>query len=148
MKAWPRGPGWERGVILALITITAVQHALWVRASTAIETWDDDAGLYHLATCIEDGLNGLATACFAGAPYPPLVPSIAGLHFWLTSDRTLEMALHSLWVWPVLLCVCLYVGGGRDRDRRGGYFVNGGGRTNLSGLRVTHLLVVVIFNSY
>lgn len=108
------GQNWAKWALLGLVMLTVLQQLSWVEFSTAVETWDDDAGLFQLAVCVERGLRGDAQSCFAGAPYPPLIPSIAGLHFWLTGDASLTMALHSLWLWPALLCGAVFVGVRRE----------------------------------
>ena len=101
---------WPLLAVSALIIMTVAQHTLWLSQATAIETWDDDAGLYRLATCLEDQVRGQGGACFAGAPYPPLIPAIAAMHFVVTGARGLDMALWSLWPWLVVLGLALWVG--------------------------------------
>jgi len=101
---------WHHCAAGALIVLCVVQQGLWLSYATAVETWDDDAGLFRLATCLEDQMRGQAGACFAGAPYPPLIPSIAALHFILTGARGVDMALLSLWPWTVLLGIAVWVG--------------------------------------
>ncbi len=105
---------WDHCAAGALILLAVTQQAAWLMRASAVETWDDDAGLYRLATCLEDQLRGSSIPCFAGAPYPPLIPGIAALHFLATGDRGLGLALHSLWPWTVLLGLALWLGVRRE----------------------------------
>jgi hypothetical protein len=85
-------------------------HLAWLSHNSAVETWDDDAGLFKLAICFADGFDGRTQPCSAGAPYPPLVPFVTSIHFMLTGVRSLPNALFSLWPFLVLLCTALFMG--------------------------------------
>ena len=74
---------------------------------TALETWDDDAGLFRLALCLEAGSG---EPCAVGAPYPPLVPWITSLFFRAAGEASLSTALLSQWPFIVLLMGALFVG--------------------------------------
>ncbi len=109
-RAW-----WDRfeaGVWLPPVVITALivaMHLAWIDVHTALETWDDDAGLFRLALCLHgDGSGG--QPCSAGAPYPPLVPALTALHFDLVGQTNLHAALVSLWPFLALLSLSLFVG--------------------------------------
>ena len=101
---------WGHCAALVLILLAVAQQGCWVEHASAVETWDDDAGLYRLATCLEDQLRGGSSACFAGAPYPPLIPGTCALHFLAAGTRGVQLALHSLWPWTILLGLALWVG--------------------------------------
>lgn len=101
---------WPAWAAAALILMALLQQSMWLSDASAVETWDDDAGLYRLATCLEDQIRGGSTACFVGAPYPPLIPAVAALHFVITGARGLDMALLSLWPWTVVLGWALWIG--------------------------------------
>ena len=62
---------WAHWAAAALILLTVVNQLAWLSQASAVETWDDDAGLFRFATCLEDQLRGEGAACSAGAPYPP-----------------------------------------------------------------------------
>jgi hypothetical protein len=90
--------------------IVLLLHFSWLSYNSAVETWDDDAGLFKLAMCFADGFQGRTEPCSAGAPYPPLVPFITSIHFVLTGVRSLPNALFSLWPFLLLLCTALFLG--------------------------------------
>ena len=101
-----RLPAWAGPAVAAVLAaLVVVQHASWLGLHTAVETWDDDAGLFRLALCFASGNEA---ACSVGAPYPPLVP-------WVSSRLmgevpTLQGALASLWPFVALLMGALFVG--------------------------------------
>jgi 4-amino-4-deoxy-L-arabinose transferase-like glycosyltransferase len=99
--------GW---LILASVTtmLVVVSHLIWLDLHTALETWDDDAGLFRLALCFYG--DGSGESCSAGAPYPPLVPALTALHFGLVGETDLHAALVSLWPFLGLLCLSLFMG--------------------------------------
>ena len=101
---------WADCAALGLILMAVVQQIAWVSLAGAVETWDDDAGLYRLATCLEDQLRGEGGACFAGAPYPPLIPAMAAIQFLISGTRGVDAAIMSLWPWTILAGVSLWLG--------------------------------------
>jgi len=101
---------WAHWAAAALILLAVVNQLLWLSQASAVETWDDDAGLFRFATCLEDQLRGGGDACLSGAPYPPLIPAIAAAHFLISGARGVDIALLSLWPWTVLLGVSLWAG--------------------------------------
>lgn len=78
---------------------------------------DDDWSLYRSAVCMADRPFEGTTRCGGGAPYPPLVPLVAGLLLGLVGDRSLDTAMLSLLPWYVVLAASLYAGA-RVRDGR------------------------------
>ncbi|MEC9390249.1 MAG: hypothetical protein VX944_09255 [Myxococcota bacterium] len=101
-----RLPSWAGSAVAAALgVLVVVQHASWLELHTAVETWDDDAGLFRLALCFASGNEA---ACSVGAPYPPLVPWISSRL--MGGAPTLQGALTSLWPFVVLLMGALYVG--------------------------------------
>jgi hypothetical protein len=108
MKVAPRWT--ERAIPVLCMGLVLVLHWAWLQYNTAVETWDDDAGLFRLAICFEESFRGSTEPCSAGAPYPPLMPLVTSLHFLATGARSLAGALASLWPFLLLLCGALYVG--------------------------------------
>ncbi len=100
------------GIVLPLVVLALimVQHFVWLDLHTAVETWDDDAGLFRLAMCFQDASVGGGEPCAVGAPYPPLVPWLTSLFFVAAGGADLKIALFSLWPFLFLLCGALYVG--------------------------------------
>lgn len=101
--------GVRSGTVIAVAILLGgcvlAQHALWLEMHTAVETWDDDAGLFRLALCF---WGNVESTCSVGAPYPPLVPWVSS---WLMGDSpTLAHALSSLWPFVALLMGSLFVG--------------------------------------
>ena len=99
---------WVVGITAIVLGLILSIHLGWVGFHTALETWDDDAGLFRLAHCFYADSAG--QTCSAGAPYPPLVPTLTSLHFQLVRGTGLHDALVSLWPFVVLLCVAAFVG--------------------------------------
>jgi hypothetical protein len=95
---------------LVVMAIVLLQHTGWLSLHTALETWDDDAGLFQLAMCLQDDSAGAGVPCAVGAPYPPLVPWITSLFFRFAGESSLQTALFSLWPFLVVLCGSLFVG--------------------------------------
>jgi 4-amino-4-deoxy-L-arabinose transferase-like glycosyltransferase len=97
------------GIVAALLLgmVVLLQQFAWLDMHTALETWDDDAGLFRLALCLEAGLG---EPCAVGAPYPPLVPWITSLFFRGQGEANLSGALMSQWPFLVLLMGALFVG--------------------------------------
>lgn len=94
-------------LVLALIL---AQQAAWLDLHTAVDTWDDDAGLFKLALCFA-GMDGSGNVgCAAGAPYPPLVPWITAQAFKSAGAASLHAALVSHWPFLVVLCAALFIG--------------------------------------
>ena len=103
-------PSWvSAAVAVVLISLVLLMHLFWIDIHTALETWDDDAGLFRLAHCLY-GSSVAGEACSAGAPYPPLVPALTAQHFQLVGRTGLHDALVSLWPFLVLLCGALFYG--------------------------------------
>jgi len=103
---------WMAGGVLPALVLTAVvvaMHLSWLDIHTALETWDDDAGLFRLALCLYGEDSG-GQPCSAGAPYPPLVPALTALHFGLVGETDLHAALVSLWPFLAVLCLSLFAG--------------------------------------
>jgi hypothetical protein len=92
---------------LLLGAVVLVQQFSWLEMHTALETWDDDAGLFHLALCLEAALG---EPCAVGAPYPPLVPWVTSLFFRMAGEANLSIALMSQWPFLVVLMGALFVG--------------------------------------
>jgi len=108
---------WERvlsaaplGLPLLVLMAILTQHFAWLDLHTAVETWDDDAGLFRLAMCLQEGAVGSGEPCAVGAPYPPLVPWVTSLFFKGAGGADLRIALFSLWPFLLLFCGALYIG--------------------------------------
>jgi hypothetical protein len=95
---------------LLVLGLVCFNHIAWLNLHTALETWDDDAGLFKLSMCLMDKAAGQGTPCSVGAPYPPLVPWISSLLYGFKGGASLALALASLLPFLVLLCVALFVG--------------------------------------
>ena len=99
---------WAWGIAVLVVILVLIIHLGWINFHTALETWDDDAGLFRLAHCFYADATG--QNCSAGAPYPPLIPNVTALHFHMVNGMSLHDALVSLWPFVVLLCVAAFVG--------------------------------------
>jgi len=108
-ERWERSPHGGLGLAVLLTLLIVVVHLAWLDVHTALETWDDDAGLFRLALCLY-GDGSVGEPCSAGAPYPPLVPALTSLHFGWVGETTLHAALVSLWPFLGLLCLALFLG--------------------------------------
>ncbi len=99
-------PAWVvPATALALGALILLQHGSWLNLHTAVETWDDDAGLFRLALCFREDAQA---PCSVGAPYPPLVPWVSSLL--MGAEAPLGAAIASLWPFLVLLLASLFVG--------------------------------------
>ena len=100
------------GLAVPLIVLAVImgQHFAWLEFHTAVETWDDDAGLFRLAMCLQASAGGTIGPCAVGAPYPPFVPWLTSQFFADAGAADLRLALFSLWPFLLLLCVALYQG--------------------------------------
>lgn len=99
-------PPWTAtAVAIALGALVLAQHSAWLGLHTALETWDDDAGLFRLALCF---MGNADAPCSVGAPYPPLVPWVSSLL--MGADVSLAAAMRSLWPFLALLVGALFVG--------------------------------------
>jgi len=99
---------WAPPVLVLAVIMT--QQFAWLDLHTAVDTWDDDAGLFKLAMCFA-GMDGSGNVgCAAGAPYPPLVPWLTGQSFKMAGVASLHAALVSHWPFLVILCAALFFG--------------------------------------
>jgi 4-amino-4-deoxy-L-arabinose transferase-like glycosyltransferase len=95
---------------LLVLGVVMLNHLAWLEFHTAVETWDDDAGLFRLSMCLADAASDGAVPCAVGAPYPPLVPWISAKVYSVFGGASLRLALLSLSPFLVLLCGALYMG--------------------------------------
>lgn len=103
---------------LALLLMGA---ALWLHLSWGAldhtPPHDDDASLYMMSLCVDELLESPSLPhpetirrCLPTAPYPPLIPLVAALHYRWFDDRSIQTAVASLWIWLPLAMGALYVG--------------------------------------
>lgn len=98
------------GLPALVLSVILLQQFAWLELHTAVDTWDDDAGLFKLALCFA-GMDGSGNVgCAAGAPYPPLVPWLSGQMFKAAGAASLHAALVSHWPFLVVLCSALFLG--------------------------------------
>ena len=93
-----------------VLAIILAQQLAWLNLHTAVDTWDDDAGLFKLALCFAGMDASGNVGCAAGAPYPPLVPWLTGQTFKAAGGASLHAALVSHWPFLVVLCSALFLG--------------------------------------
>ena len=97
------------GLPALVLSVILLQQFAWLELHTAVDTWDDDAGLFKLALCFA-GMDGSGNVgCAAGAPYPPLVPWLSGQMFKVAGAASLHAALVSH-PFLVVLCSALFLG--------------------------------------
>ena len=98
------------GPPVLVMGVILLQQLAWLNLHTAVDTWDDDAGLFKLALCYAGMDASGDIGCAAGAPYPPLVPWLAAQRFLSAGSASLHLALTSQWPFLLVLCGSLYMG--------------------------------------
>lgn len=97
---------------LLAATVVPVCIALAWRAADRSPPHDDDLTLFRMAACLYDKLPAPSApmACSTLGPYPPLVPLVAALAFFVNGEADIHLAVTSLVVSYAVLAGALYVG--------------------------------------